>query len=95
MLYISIKDSARSFAFKERGGFTLAEILIALAIIALLASILFPAFQRVRENSRRISCQSNLKQLGTPTNNNGRNAARTRAPFNAAGEKPRATYSVT
>jgi prepilin-type N-terminal cleavage/methylation domain-containing protein/prepilin-type processing-associated H-X9-DG protein len=45
-------------------GFTLIELLIVIAIIAILASILFPVFGRARENARRSSCQSNLKQLG-------------------------------
>lgn len=46
-----------------RRGFTLVEILIVISIIALLAMILFPAFSRARENARRTSCASNLKQL--------------------------------
>lgn len=45
-------------------GFTLVELLIVISIIALLAAILFPVFSRVRENARRSSCQSNLKQIG-------------------------------
>jgi len=35
-----------------------------IAIIAILAAILFPVFARARENARRSSCQSNLKQIG-------------------------------
>jgi len=51
-------------AVPGKRGFTLIEILVVVAIIALLAAILFPAFERARENARRASCQSNLKQLG-------------------------------
>src|SRR5471030_86040 len=47
-----------------RRGFTLIELLVVIAIIAILASILFPVFARARENARRASCMSNLKQLG-------------------------------
>lgn len=50
---------------RARGkGFTLIELLVVIAIIAILAAILFPVFARVRENARRTSCLSNLKQIG-------------------------------
>ena len=45
-------------------AFTLVELLVVIAIIAILAAILFPVFARARENGRRASCQSNLKQIG-------------------------------
>lgn len=49
---------------RTRNGFTLIEILVVIAIISILAAILFPVFARARENARRASCQSNLKQIG-------------------------------
>jgi prepilin-type N-terminal cleavage/methylation domain-containing protein/prepilin-type processing-associated H-X9-DG protein len=49
---------------RKRTGFTLIELLVVIAIIAILAAILFPVFARARENARRSSCQSNLKQIG-------------------------------
>ena len=48
----------------HRSAFTLIELLVVIAIIAILAAILFPVFGRARENARRASCQSNLKQIG-------------------------------
>lgn len=47
-----------------RKAFTLIELLVVVAIIAILAAILFPVFARARENARKSSCQSNMKQLG-------------------------------
>ena len=55
---------SRSTPPRTACGFTLIELLVVIAVIAILASILFPVFQNVRENARRASCQSSLKQLG-------------------------------
>ena len=48
----------------QKSAFTLIELLVVIAIIAILAAILFPVFARARENARRSSCQSNVKQIG-------------------------------
>ncbi|RYX83835.1 DUF1559 domain-containing protein [bacterium] len=55
--------SVQAIAY-ARAAFTLIELLVVIAIIAILAAILFPVFARARENARRSSCQSNLKQIG-------------------------------
>lgn len=47
----------------SRAAFTLVEILIVIAIIALLAALLFPAFSRARESARQTTCVTNLHQI--------------------------------
>jgi len=49
---------------QKKSAFTLIELLVVIAIISILAAILFPVFARARENARRASCMSNLKQIG-------------------------------
>lgn len=48
----------------DKQAFTLIELLVVIAIIAILAAILFPVFARAREQARKASCLSNMKQLG-------------------------------
>jgi len=52
---------------RPKRGFTLIELLVVIAIIAILAAILFPVFARARENARKSTCQSNLKQIAQGT----------------------------
>jgi len=53
----------KHYPYAKGSGFTLIELLVVIAIISILAAILFPVFARARENARRASCMSNLKQI--------------------------------
>ena len=48
----------------KRAGFTLIEILVVIAIIAILAAVLFPVFARAKDAAKRASCLSNMRQVG-------------------------------
>lgn len=66
------------------GAFTLIELLVVIAIIALLMAILIPTLQRAREQSRRIVCSNNLKQISISLHMYG-NENDGRLPLNVGG----------
>jgi prepilin-type N-terminal cleavage/methylation domain-containing protein/prepilin-type processing-associated H-X9-DG protein len=53
----------------RRQGWSLVEVLVALAIIGLLMAILVPAVQSARATARRVECRNNLHQIGVALHN--------------------------
>ena len=49
---------------REARGFTIIELLVAMAVIAVLIALIAPAVQQAREAARRVECLSSLRQIG-------------------------------
>ena len=53
---------------RRGSGFTLVELLVVIGIIAILAGLAYPVYQRVTQNGKAVACTSNLRQLGVGLN---------------------------
>ena len=61
---MKVFDGGRLQGTAGRAGFTVMELLVCVALIALLIALLMPAVQSSRESARRLQCGANLRQIG-------------------------------
>src|SRR5690349_9013703 len=56
--------NAPTIRIQPHGGFSLAELLLVIALVGVLVSLMLPALARSKASAQRIQCLSNLRQLG-------------------------------
>jgi len=59
-----LSGDTRGACARRSGGFTLIDVLVSIAVIALLIGIMLPSISMVRESTRRIACSSDMRQFG-------------------------------
>jgi len=61
----NMKPTSSTSCLAARSGFTFVQLLVVIAIVALLIALVVPTVQRVRERARLALCKDNLRQIGT------------------------------
>ena len=83
----------RPTALMRKSGFTLIELMVVIAIIALMIAMLLPAVTQVRESARRTHCKFNIKQIGLAMANYESTCSRFPIPVYASLRNGNAGYS--
>lgn len=61
---VRVRSAHRTMSKRQSSGFTLKELLVAMAVISLLGWLTYPAFQNAQLNGREVLCKHNLRRIG-------------------------------